>query len=322
MSYEIMSIAATVTQYIGPPIIVLGIITNSLNIVILRQQALKDHSCSLYFVVLSTSNLAYTCIATTVNLLLDGYGINLTQHSNIFCKFISYFINFCSHLSAFMLVLASIDRYCASSSNVHRRNLSSYRTARWVVFGILLFLSLLMLPNAIVFNAYDDDAVGCASNAASLFNQIYLIINVTIYVLITPLLMILFGFLTIYNTQQPIRHRVVVIHRRPNEKQLVRMLLVQVSSHLVLNLPFCIVYFMLILPIEFRSTVMFYFLYVIFKIPFQINFITPFFLYILSAKVYRTELIRLMKQILRIRNGRTVHPINRTLQTDQHQSTL
>ena len=79
---------------------------------------------------------------------------------------------------------------------------------------------------------------------------------------------------------------------------------------------------MLVLPIGFGSTAMFYFLYFIVKIPFQINFITPCFVYISSAKVYRNERIRLMKQIIRIRNEWIVHPIKRTLQTDQRQSTL
>jgi hypothetical protein len=121
--------------------------------------------------------------------------------------------------------------------------------------------------------------------------------------------MIIFGLLTIHNTKQVRRNHLIALRYHPSERQLTRMLIVQVSTHILLNLPFCIIFFMTIIPISFKSTAMFYFLFIIIKIPFYITFITPFFLYILSAQIYRNEFILLLKKIVRIRRNVIIHPI-------------
>ncbi|CAF1400291.1 unnamed protein product [Adineta steineri] len=257
---------------------------------------------------MSINNIFYASIGITYNLLLDGYQVDLIRYSRVFCKLISYILNFCPYLSVYMLVLASIDRYCSSSLNAQRRNWSNIRMARKATLIMLIIIAIFMIGILISFDIRDNGSLSCSSTSDSLFNQIYLIMEVIVYVITAPFLMMLFGFLTIYNIYKSNRNLAVAIRYRPSERQLSRMLIIQVLTQIILNLPFCVVFFALILPPTFQSTIMFYFLYVIFKIPFYMTFITPFFLYILSAQVYRDEFIRLLKKIFRIHGERAIHP--------------
>ncbi len=309
MSFSLIGIAAKITQWCVSIILILGILANVLNILILRRAKLKRYSCSLYFVTLSINNLIYTSICITSNLLADGFGINLQTDSNVFCKLSTFLLNFCPQLSVYMLVLASIDRYCSSSLSAQRRRLSSIRTAQWSIFIALIFAVLFMLGNAIMIDTYTSGTHQCTSNTNSLFHQILGIAQVVVYVLIAPFLMILFGFLTIHNTNHFNRNHFAAVRYRPSDRQLARMLIVQVLTHILLNLPFCVLFFMTIIPMPFKSTILFYFLFIIFKIPFYITFITPFFLYILSAQLYRAEFILLLKKISPIHRNRIIYPM-------------
>jgi hypothetical protein len=309
MGYSLLEVALQLTQWIVPLILILGILTNVLNIVILRRANLKRHSCSLYFLTLSINNLVYTSICIPYNLLADGFGIDLALYSTVSCKLISYLLNLCPIISVYMLVLTSIDRYCCSSSSVQRRRLSNIRIARWSILILLLITLLFMGGTLIVFDVYHDYNTVCTSSSASLFTQIFLTIEVILYVIIAPFLMILFGLLTINNANQFGRQNLAVYRYRPSERQLTRMLIVQVASHILLSLPFCVIFFITIIPITFKSTIMFYFLFIIFKIPFYIPFIIQFFLYILSAQIYRNEFIFLLNKIFRIRRNGIIHPM-------------
>jgi hypothetical protein len=308
MDYTLTETAAQVTRAVVPLVIILDILTNTLNIIILRRPNLKRHACTLYFLTLSITDLCYS-ICITYGLLSDGYNIDFARYSRVFCKLINYFIVFCSLLSVYMLVLASIDRYCSSSLNVQRRRLSNIHTARKAILVVLITTSIFMLGNLVIFDVSSDGVTGCTTNSNNLFTQIFLIIVLTLYVIISPFLMILFGFLTIHNTKKLGRNHLVVFRYRRSERQLARMLIVQVFIHIILSLPFLVLFFMSILPISLRSTIIFNFLFVIFKIPIILTFITPFFLYILSAKMYRDEFFTILKKVFRIRRNIAIHPM-------------
>jgi len=118
------------TKIIVPILIFVGTISNSLNIVILTRPSLIHHSCSLYFLSLAIVNLFYCAVILTINLISDGYSINIHIYSIFSCKLLNYLLNLCPNLSVYFIVLASIDRYCSSSMNVNIRRWSNVRIAR------------------------------------------------------------------------------------------------------------------------------------------------------------------------------------------------
>jgi hypothetical protein len=302
------------TRTIVPIIIIFGTLGNILNIIVLTRRNLKGYACSIYFLGLSINNLFYSSIILICNLLLDGYGIDPSNYSNIYCKLISYLLNLCPNLSVYYIVLASIDRYCSSSINPEIRKLSRVKIARYLIILITIIVSLIMIGTLIAFDLRDD-GFGCTSRSDSLFNEIFLFIEVILYVIIAPFLLILFGSLTIYNTTKIGQNRQGIFRYRRTEKQLAKMLILQVSTHVIFAGPFCAMYLMLILPIQFRVTYKFYLIYILCKIPFYLTFISPFFLYILSAKIYRDQLIILFKNIFQTHHQNTIVPIDPSLHT-------
>lgn len=298
-----------------PILIIFGIIGNILNLIILNERQLRKSPCTIYFLCLSISNLFYCSVLMSYNYLVDVFHLDPASYSNIFCKIISYLLNVIPTLSVYYIVLASIDRYFSSSLNVQRRRLSNKRFSFYLIIFITVLFLLIMIGTLITFDLRDD-RLGCTSRSDSLFNQIYLFIEIILYVIIAPFLLMIFGFLTIENTRKARMNRLRINWNRRTEKQLSRMLVIQVLTHLILVGPFCLMFLILIIPIEFRSTFRFYIIYTLCKIPFYCTFITPFFLYILSAEIYRQQFQKLFPNIFNIHiiNQRnSVQPVN-TLQ--------
>jgi hypothetical protein len=174
-----------------------------------------------------------------------------------------YAFHVSSYISPYNIVLASIERYFASSTSVHLRRFSSIRVSRWAIGFVVGFFGLFGINTLVLTTARSDDGLGCRIPGNTIYNQIYVIVQVTLYAIIAPCLMILFGLLTIYNLRQVRVAPVVISSYRRNESQLIRMLLFQVSIYIVLNLPLSITYLAAILPISFKSTSIFYFINVI-----------------------------------------------------------
>ena len=311
MSESLLALARELTRIFVPIIIIIGVVSNLLNIILLTRPTLIHHACSLYFLALAITNLFYSSLLLICNLLADGYQLDLSKNSVAFCKIISYLLNLCPNLSVYFIVLASIDRYCASSISARMRRLSNLHVARRSIGILIIVLSIFFIYTLIAFDIVDNGMRLCTIQSDILFNQIFLILNIILYVIIAPFSMIFFGFLTIYNTKQVRVIPAGILRYRRTEGQLSRMLLLQVGTHVILILPFCIIFFMLILPISMISTINFEFAYIVCKIPFYLSVTTAFFLYVLSARVYRDELLRLCNKIYPFRQQ--IHPINQNI---------
>ena len=293
---------------IGLPIIVfVSFIGNSLNIAVLGRYKMRKHACSLYFIALSITNLIYLNTILVISLLNDGYKINLSIQSLILCKLITYFSTLLSTLSPYFIVLASIDRWCASSSSAKRRRCSNVRTAKWSIFIVVLFFSILFLISLIMTDLNINNSVGCHIRGSAIFIQVYTIFQFILFACLAPLLMLVFGCMTIYNVQQ--HHMMIVTssYDRRTESQLIRMLLVQVGVQLLLILPLCLVGLILSISNIYRLTSNFYSIFYVCRVIFHISYATPFFLYILSAQTFRKEFIDLILKISPCHNHHRVH---------------
>jgi hypothetical protein len=121
--------------------------------------------------------------------------------------------------------------------------------------------------------------------------------------------MTLFGILTIYNTKQLRVLPIETTRYRRTESQLAAMLLIQVGTYVLLNLPICVIYVIGILPYTFVNTTEFNFASIIFHMFNYLSYTTNFFLYVFSARLYREELSRLMKKIVRVFINNQIQPI-------------
>jgi hypothetical protein len=194
-----------------------------------------------------------------------------------------------------MLVCASFDRFCASSSSVRVRSFSSVRVAQRVIIIISISLSIYMSP-FILISYWDYNKNVCSQYSTTLI-VVYLSSRVVLYYIIGPIAMITFGLLTIRNIRNQTRRVAPMIpqngHRR-TEGQLTRVLLTQVGIHLFFSIPAAALY-VITTFIPSANTPFFGGLRIITVLWQQPIFFLSFFSYILSSTLFRTELLKMFK---------------------------
>lgn len=309
MSDSLQIISTQLAQILSPIIILVGVIGNILNIFVLTRPNFRDHSCCRYFLALSSNNLFY-CLFQVSFYLANAYSLDGQYVSLVACKILQYIASVSSFLSPYLIIFASIDRFCSSSPHVKIRSLSSlYITHRSIL--VLISLTGLFFINIFIFyDLREDDGLGCNMRGDELYKQIFIITQVVLYAGLPPCLMIIFGLLTAWNMKRMKNLGRNLQRYRRRDTQFMRMLFIQVLGYLILNVPLCILYLMLVLPFGYSPTEGFFFAYTILSYPFNFSYATPFFLYILSARMYREEFFKLMKKVLPCCVRKQVEPVS------------
>lgn len=313
MSDLLKESAITLTRIMVPAIMFVGILGNSMNIAVLTRPALYKHACSHYFLVLAINNLFYTSVVLTYRVLADGFQIDPTKNSLITCKLFTYINHVSAVLGPYFIVLASIDRYCASSLHHRIRKISDVKVSRWIILFTFLLIAAFYSNTAILIDVQSTDTFGCRIRADSVYKQIYPIIQVFSFGFLAPCLMIIFGILTILNTKRIVVAPIAVSSFRRTESQLVRMLLIQVITHILLVIPTCVTYLILVLPLPITSTSGFFFARMVSQFPLHLSYAITFLMYLLSASVYKKQFMRLARIALRMRVSTQVHPTEHTM---------
>ena len=307
MVSPLVRLAEDISRIAVPIIIVVGVLSNALNILVLIRPALYQQACSRYFLALAIGNLIYSAVILLCSMLADQYHLDATKISNSSCKFVLYATQLGIFLPPNFIVLAAIDRWCGSSTDARLRKFSSIKTARWmIVFTIILF-AVITSNTAIAADLRDTDPFGCSIRADTLYKQVYVFVQIFILCIITPCLMALFGLLTICNVQKARIAPTVISRDRRTGNQLVRMLLLQVGTHIILILPSSVTYLMYVLPNNIKYKPDFPAATLFSMLPLHLSYIIPFFLYVISARLYRRELIQLFNRIFRLNARNQVH---------------
>jgi hypothetical protein len=305
--YNLNAEANRVSLYIYPLTITLTILTNLTNILILSRRALRTSSCTYYFLALSIGSLVYM-IFTPLNIYLStrfGLSINASPFG---CR-ILYFLVFSTALFyTYMLVCASVDRYFTSSSNAMLRRLSNVRVAKRIILLIIILLIIYLIPFMII-SYWNYDTNSCSQYSSTLIT-IYLLSRVVVYNIIGPLLMAIFGLLTISNVRNQ-RRRVTQFlpqtrHHR-TEGQLTRVLVFQLGIYLLFCLPNAITYVLTtFIPSVVTPTIIG--IRTISIIWQQAVHFISLFLYVLNASAFRKELQKMLK--LSNQNNRLLRRFN------------
>ena len=301
-------ISIQLNRAVVPVIIVLGVLGNSINISVLTRPKLYNYACSRYFLALSTYGLIFSCTTLVYRLLIDGYQINPATHSTTTCKILTYITQLGYPMAPYFIVLAAIDRFCASSSSNRIRTLSRVQVSRRTIPMVIGFFTVFDMNITLAVNLQRDDGRGCHNRGDTIQKQVYAVTQCVIFAVISPILITLFGLMTIWNSKRLRNGRVLAARYRRTERQLLIMLLVQVGSHIVLTLPACIIYPLLVLPTEYRPTQSVLFVWSIVSLPFYLSYTSAFPLYFLTASIYRQEFLLLVRKLPSFHFGARIAP--------------
>ncbi|CAF3472046.1 unnamed protein product [Rotaria sp. Silwood1] len=287
MAYPIEEICSQLNRWIILTIIFLGILGNIVNIAVFIRPVFNHHVCSWYYCALAVNNAIYSLIVLIYHLLTDGFQIQILTNSISLCHFISFINTFCTGLSHYLIVLTAVDRWCANSMNARYRRFNSFRVMHWTILITTIFCAIIAVSSSIVTDFKAMDGLGCSIRANTIYNQFHLIIELILFVIIAPILMIIFTRLTIQNRKLIGDLPITVSKCRRMEYHLTDMFFLLVVAHIVLNLSEWIEYLILLRPNMFRPFIL---IQTIIRIPIYSSYALPIVWYLIVGKEFRREL--------------------------------
>jgi hypothetical protein len=209
-------------------LLIIGIIGCIFNAIIFLRPYFKLSSCSRYFLASSFANAFQLIIGLLSSILDFGFSFHPHHHSSILCKFRNYLINIAGFLSQTYLLFACIDRYLITT-RYHR--MSRIFIANRIIFSITCFW-FINLSHMLIYSklSLSKDFCFYSSSFYTIFISLH---NLILSGLILPILMIIFGLLTLKNIQQ-IRRQIRIRKRRNHYLSL--MLLTNVAVNVIFTL--------------------------------------------------------------------------------------
>lgn len=299
--------------------IVLGTIGNILNVFIFRTRSLRSNSCSFYFFAQSINNLFVLYLSLLTRLLSSGWNYDFFNYSDFLCKFrlfLTYAL-FCS--IQWFIVLTSIDRYLSSSPELQHRQLTTVSIAKR---NTILLVIIVFLCHGHIFIWWSIRSINGRS-ICNVFNRPYDIFFSIFFVISTCLLplilMTYFGLKTIFNVRQ-VRHKVFpndqqnrVQHMlNSKDRQLIRMLLIQVFSTIIFSAPLTIINIystindnLEITTMSPRDNAIYLFLGSLCRLLSYLNPVIGFYIFTLTSRTFRHELKSVVLRFFRCCPRRT-----------------
>ncbi|CAF1209063.1 unnamed protein product [Adineta ricciae] len=216
---------------------IFGNISSILMCMVFIQPTYRNSPCAMFFLAASISQFFAYNFALFTRMLPLGYHVAIFNYNLWYCKLRFYLFYVFVALPRYYIILASIDRYFASSREALRRRWSSPKIAYRLIIGNALFWCI-MYAQVIVFYEIASGTCTFRSGSYGVFFSIYIAIDSGILPL---LLMIVFGLLTVRNIHQR-KMRIGARERQvtrmgKKDLQLHRMLANQIALFLILNLP-------------------------------------------------------------------------------------
>ncbi|CAF3815304.1 unnamed protein product, partial [Rotaria magnacalcarata] len=315
-------IAETIVyKYICLTIFVIGVIGNSLSVLVFSRPSLRHRSCAVYFLALAITDIASLC-ASFIDTVLPSYNnVTLTTKSLYICKLNPLMVYFTTDLSNFLLAIASIDRAVSIQCPLTS---TRFCRARIAIYIILVMSVIFLLINGHLFWGFEISEIDPSNevcmpsklknafsngNKSITYDRFYAVFDsldmlfavvIPFIVMLVCNILILIRVITsrrsiraiITTTIQSKKHR----KRHEKEKQLTVMLLGSAAAFLVFTL-----------PTEINDTVRAFrpsnisqtkgamaLLTAIFIAMGQLNHAIHFYIYTLTGGVFRNELMQLL----------------------------
>jgi len=290
-------ISLQATRVVLISFIILGTIGNVLNLLIFTRPTLLRSSCTLYLIAASIDNILVIFTSLLTRLLANGFYDDITMISNLLCKLRYYAGYVFLAVSPYFYILACFDRYCSSSTSATRRSWCNKKVAIRLIIGAIILACILYLHMAIFFERLVVPTGFYCYARPGIYNTFYRIFYLVIYCMLPSFCMGLFSILTLKNIRQQarrIRPGLATGNQilRRIDHQMVRMLFSQVLTQLLGVLPFATL--SLVALFINSSTNIYNFFSNIFILPLFVSYAISFYVFTLSSRIYRQELMKII----------------------------
>ena len=221
-----------------------------------------------------------------------------------FCKVRGYVFQVSLMISRWFVAFACVDRYASSSESVNRRHFARTRIAYRVILVIAIFWSL-VCSHRLIFYEVKGKVCGILTNTpAAIFHTTYVLVGGGV---LPATIMVVCAFLIRRNLARKELKRVhnvpVDDHRRTSlDQQVLRLLFIQVTSYILFTIPQMtyLVFNAVSSSIPNRSEERLAiegFAAFIAELMLYMFPVTAFYLYTLTSRTFRGELIKLVRSI-------------------------
>ncbi|CAF1008793.1 unnamed protein product [Adineta steineri] len=316
-----------INHYVSIPFLFFGIIGNILNLLIFTRKTFHNNICVAYFRA-STIFDSLVIIVGLLPRLFNGFGIDPTQYSTVLCRIRFFLTYFGGYTAAWFISLACVERYLSSSRSIYKRQLITMKRAYLSMICVIL-LGFVAFGEQFYCIDINQNLLGapqsCYQLKVNIHCQIADSLTQFIFEILMPaIFMVTFGLLTLRNVHQTqnrisairtshipasqqltnIRNNTsfsVEVNRtvQKRDSQLITMLLIQVAVFVISTLPISIYKIYGIATIySTKSTLRKSWENTIFNIcviSLFINNSVTFYVYTLTGRVFRKELMKLFR---------------------------
>ena len=333
-------IADSLLMYVVPVIIVIGTIGNVLSFIVLVRKKMRSRSVYFYLMLLACADLAVLYLNAFKNWLRYTFGWELNHQSNAFCKFYWFAMAVSIHMSAWLVILVTFDRFMAVAFPLRAALVCTSRRAAissLICFVIMAVYNghLLWTVHLQYFNVDGVESVMCGPMSSSVFmNKAFNYMKCVTYSIIPFLSVLALNIAIIVklkktqftssegdrkSTSQSTMSRTTSVENTREIARVTYMLLIVSFSWLFLSFPFTLYSIIPRSRDESSYTrAVFHLATVVCYIFLWMNHSINFFLYCLSGKKFRSEIYaQLCKHAFsrKLKQFKRNHASQRTLRT-------
>ncbi|CAF0825246.1 unnamed protein product [Adineta steineri] len=304
---SLQSIQTNLLQIGGPILLVCGVVSCIINLIVFAQKNLRKSPCSIYLIAVNIANLLYITLPILFFILAYGYDIDVTTYNLFMCRIYYYTTYLFDILSAFYLILASIDRVLVTSSNVRTRQKST-RPLAYICITCGTLFWMLFHCHALFLTDIQEIASGyftCYYRAGAyvVFTGYY---SLFVKAIAVPLLMIIFAIWTAKNIRKVRQRRIAPVAtntentarnvKRPfhsKDRQFVLMVAMDICIYIVCNAMLLIVIIYYQVAQNVGVLQLYIFLRLVGSFLSDISFCIGCYAYLFISKTFRKEVKRL-----------------------------
>ncbi|CAF4211990.1 unnamed protein product, partial [Adineta steineri] len=218
MAIDILRFTQQYSLYSTSFIFTIGTIGNLLNILVFTTLKLfRNNQCVLYVVAESIANIFQLTIFALIYILIALYQTDPAGSSLFWCKLRGMMVILCTLISFSTICFSASHQYLSTSPLLHLRQLSTIKTARFLICASVIISILHTIPFGI-----------------------FTVIQASVCVLsgLLPVLIASAFSILAYNNVRRIVRRQIPIVRRKLDQQLTAMILIRIIVFIVLTVPY------------------------------------------------------------------------------------
>ncbi|CAF0787367.1 unnamed protein product [Adineta ricciae] len=289
--------------YLGTVMLLAGLVGGFLTIVVfLSLHTFRNSSCAFYLLVMSIFNIGNLLGGLLTRIVITGLGIDWTISSQFYCAFRWYYL-YSGVLTSFtMICFATIDQYFATCTRPRWQRWSNIKLARWLSFAVIITWPILATPYMLYFKVIEQSPSGklvCTSVNKMFYQYHTYVYIITLSGTVPIVVTLIFGYLA-YRNVQTLAHRTLPLVRRELDKQMTKMVLVQVVHNGFASIPYVIVIAIMnsssaptdpvsVAKLQFFLLLTIYFYY--------FNYVSPFYIYLGASERFRHQLFYVLLEI-------------------------